>query len=316
MLIGTGPFELLSRLANLDDTKKHYIHCFNILDYLVPTKEENITARAYRSELRRVFKLLKRVDTTIPSTQLEQLHKLDYLDLDDIDLEINAWIQQVFDNKNNYDAVYRFLSGDLTKSNIELVPLTNTSPEIILYKGNKIAPLRFYYQKKRLLDRDTIPDFEQFRGLVSEELAIHGNEGLASMELNEEARAGLKNSSALVILASDLVSLGIFSLMTSVLEEIKALPPKVVLVIPGELSDFADYTEEEIFDLLGLGGSISKMIDKLSHSMDYIISPDQDNGLRELLLETGYQIEDDQLEDPVPTKNTQFIEFLQSLDKK
>lgn len=266
--IGYKPNKIIDNLLEFKDTQLNLI-LMNMLDYTLPPKVENSVPQKYYPELRSVLKQLGASEYVNISDSLSALLKEnDRFGFNEADLALVSHITQIEQNSKSLQSTYQILLEETKKKNISLTPLVSSNPDLLVFKGKKYAPLRYYVQKGELLSENP-PETEKKRKYPDKKLTIENMEALNTIKFSENVEKIIEDSNLIIISASDYTSLGTLVISKEIKNQIKKTSTPLVFIwtLDNDVSD----EEAKIAEAMGFGTTLSEFAIHLSELTDYVV---------------------------------------------
>ncbi len=240
-----------------------------MLDYTLPPKVRNAVNQTYYHEVRFLLTQLGANRYVSISDSLSALLKEnDRLDLDEENLALISHISQIDQNSKNLKTTYNILLDENGRTDITLHPLVNENPNLLLFKGKKYAPLRYFAERGELLVDDP-PESDKKRKYPDKKYTIENLELLKSLKFKDEIGDLIDNADLVIILATDYVSLATILQSKELKNQIKKTSTPLAFV--WTLDEEGTENENTILEAMGMEASLSAFAPYLSELADYVI---------------------------------------------
>lgn len=268
--LGHKPNDFIENLLELQDMEQINFILLNLLDYTLPPKVRNAIKQTYYHELRFILTQLgARKYVSISDSLSSLLKDNDRLNLDDEDLALISHISQIDQNAKNLKTTYNILLDETGREGISLHPLVeDEKPDLLIFKGKKYSPLRYFAESGELLN-DEPPNPEKKRKYSDKKLTIEGLEELKSLKFKDELGDLIDEVDLVIVLASDLISLGTVMLSKDIKNQIKKTNTPIVFV--WNLDEEVTESEAQALDAMELGQTLTDFASHISDLTDYVI---------------------------------------------
>ncbi|MCY3415038.1 MAG: hypothetical protein INQ03_25530 [Candidatus Heimdallarchaeota archaeon] len=310
--LGSKSNVIIDKLLELRDTHLDFV-LMNMLDYTLPPKVRNSISQDYYHELRHVLYQLGANEYVKISDSLTALLKEnDRLDLSDEELALVSHISQINNNSKNLKSTYSILLDETKRKNITLHPLVNENPDLLLFKGKKYAPLRYFAEKGELLI-DEPPESDKKRKYSDKKYTIENIEHLKSIKFDDAIGEIIDSSDLTLILASDIVSLSILLQSKELKNQIKKTNTPLAFIwnLTEELSE----NEIAILETMEMGITLKDFASFLSETSDYVIIDKKFIDDVEILREEGCKVVVEDLFDEEERMTDESIKAILSIGK-